>query len=270
MGMRRSKTIYLNNRRPSRHRDKKGIVLGVLGISIVVSGAVALMPNAYQITVDNEVIGVVSKKDYIDAALETVEAQLEKQYKTQVQIEEIDEIKKVRAGKKDLIDPNKLPAELRQKLNVTLEFQQLSIDGEVVGVIESKEVMDELKLELKKKYFDDKDVKAEFTNEIKLQPVFTTEEQLISLDDLVDLCSKREKKVVTYEVKPGDSFWKIANSLGVTPANIYSANEGMTESTPLQIGQELKVEVRVPKLGLELIKLPTSEDGVEGEKKPEA
>lgn len=256
MGARHSKTVYLNNTRGRRHRDKKKIFLGVVGLSIVIGAGVAFMPNAYEIKIEDEVVGIVGKKEYIEAALDTVEAQLEQRYSTQVQMEEIDTIKKVRAAKKEMMDPNKLATALREKLGVTLEFQELVIDDEVVGIIESKEMLENLKTELKKRYFDDADVRAEFANEVRLKPVFTTEDQLINLDDLVALCSKREKKLVTYEVQPGDSLWLIANKMGVSTAAIVSVNEGMSETPTLQIGQQLKVEVRVPKLGLNLISLP--------------
>lgn len=261
MARRNSKTIYLSNSRRRRSpKDKRVIVSMVIGLTAIVGAGVALLPNAYRITENGEVIGVVAKKEYIDTALETVEVQLEKQYKTEVKIDDIDEIKKVRSAKKDLIDPNKLPGFLRESLSIELEFQEFLIDGERVAIVESKESLDELKTQLKKKYFDDTNVRAEFASDVKLKPVFTTEDQLMPMEDLVDLCSKRQKKTVTYEVQPGDSLWGIANKLGCSIPDILKANEGMTDKTPLKIGQELKAEVRVPLLGLELIQLPKTEE----------
>ncbi|MGL4798998.1 MAG: LysM peptidoglycan-binding domain-containing protein [Cellulosilyticaceae bacterium] len=260
----KSKTIYLSNARRYKKPRNKGMIVGaVVGISLVVGVGIALLPNAYRITIDGKEIGAVAKKEYITAALQTVEVQLEQQYKTEVQIEEIDEIKKVRVPNKDLLDPNKLPSYLRESLGITLEFQELHIDGEKVAVIESKEVLEELKTELKKKYFDDETVRAEFTNDVSLKSIYATEKDLTTLDDLVDMCSKRQRRTITYEVQPQDSLWRISNKLGVTITDVLKANEGMTEKTPLKIGQEINVQVRVPLLGLNLIELPTQETPAE-------
>ena len=269
---RKAKTIYLNNARRRRKFQNKKMVVGVVvGLSLLVGVGVALLPNAYRITVDGEVIGEVAKREYIDEALKTLEVKLEKQYKTEVKMEEVNDIKKVRVAKKDLMDPNKLESALREHLDIELEFQELYVDGEKVAIIESKEALDELKTNLKKKYYDDTSIRADFANEVKLKSIFATEEDLTPMDELVDICTKRQKKIVTYEVQPGDTLSGIAKKLGTTITDILKANEGMTDKTPLKIGQVLSAEVRTPLLGLEIIELPTTQEtGDQGAEKQEA
>ena len=113
-------------------------------------------------------------------------------------------------------------------------------------------------------YFDDKNVKAEFKNKVKLEEVYTTEDELVDMETLVDLCKKRQRKEVTYTVADGDTLWGIASKLGIDVQSLMDANEGVTST--LKIGQELKATVRIPVLGLELIEEPAKETNKEAVK----
>lgn len=249
----KSKTIYLSSAKRRRSKvTPKGLGLGIVGAGIILGVAFAFLPNAYQVSVGGEVIGVVSKKEYIDTALQTVEKQLETKYKTDVEIEGLDELKRVHAKKKDMIDPNNLPTYLRENMLVMIKFQKLIVDGKEVAIIESPATLDELKDELKEVYFKDKEVNAKFTNDVKLEEVYTTEDKLVDMEKLVDLCKKRQRKEVTYTVQQGDSLWGIASKFNLTVDDLIGSNEGLT--TNLKIGQEIKANVRVPVLGMEIIK----------------
>lgn len=255
---RRQKTIYLNNSRRRRRRmHPKSILIGIIAVGVIGGTAFAFLPNAYQVSIDGNVIGYVDKKEYINTALQTVEKQLENKYQTEVEMGELDPLKKVHVSKKDMIDPNQLPSHLRENMNVKLKFQKLFVDGKEIAVIESKETLDDLKEALKDVYFDDISVKAEFKNEVKLEEVYTTEDELVDMETLVDLCKKRQRKEVTYTVASGDTLSGIASKLGIDVQTLIDANEGVT--TNLQIGQELKATVRVPVLGLERIEEPIKE-----------
>lgn len=255
----KSKTIYLSGTKRRRtKKSPKAILAGLIGVSILAGTVFALLPNAYQVSVEGEVIGYVDKKEYIDTAMDTAKQQLENKYQTDVKMEGLDEVKKVRAKKKDIIDPNKLPTYLRENMDVTLKFQKLFVDGKEIAIIESQETLAVLKDELKEAYFDDKNVKAEFTNKVKLEEVYTTEDELVDMETLVDLCKKRQRKEVTYTVSGGDTLWDIATKLNIDVQSLIDANEGIT--TNLKIGQELKANVRIPVLGLELVKEDVSKD----------
>ncbi|MEG0579590.1 MAG: LysM domain-containing protein, partial [Niameybacter sp.] len=171
---------------------------------------------------------------------------------TEVEIEGLDPLKHVHAKKKDMIDPNNLPTYLRENMDITIKFQRLLVDGEEIAIIESPQTLDLLEDELKEAYFDDKDVNAKFSNDVKLEEVYTTEDKLVEMDTLVDLCKKRQRKEVVYTVAPGDSLWSIATKYNLSVEDLTDANEGLTNN--LKIGQEIKANVRVPVLGMELVK----------------
>ncbi len=244
--------------------------MGVLGLTVLAGAAMAVLPNAYRMTIDGQVVAIAGKKEYIDAALNTIEVQLQNQYGTAVKLGEIDEVKKVHASKKELTDPSKLATYLREALPVEVEFQKLIVDNKEIGIIESEATLDLLMEELKGKYFRDKEVNARFVNDIELEPVFTTEDSLIDMKELVNLASQRNKEIIEYTVVPGDSLWLIADKLGASMLDILSQNDGMTETSTLRIGQTINVQIKVPVIGLEIIEPEAPEIETTGETAGEA
>lgn len=262
--MRRNKAMYIN-KGPRRNKVNGKRVAGVvIGLSVLAGVGFAFMPNAYQVTINGEVVGALEKKEYVNTAIETVKAQLENTYDTKVTLEGVDQVKWVHASKKQMITPDYLASYLREKGDVELELRALKIDGEQIGIVKSDEVVDELLVALTEEYHDDETLKGKFTKEVTTEPVMAKESDLMDFEELVDVCTKTSKQQVTYVVEPGDVLSGIASKLNVNIASLLSANEGLTETSVLRIGQELKAEVKVPFLGVELIEEPKAP--VEGEK----
>lgn len=258
----RNKTIYLKDRRNRLRRGKNPKIVWaiIIGIGVLLGAMFAFWPNAYQANIDGVVIGALEEKEFIDNATETVTAQLKNKYNTEVKLEGEITSKKVRAGKKDMITPNYLATYMRENMDFLLEFQELSIDGKKVGIIESEQVLDELLVRLTEKYIGKTDQKVEFANQVELKPVFAKEKDLISIDALVDKCTQTTQETIEYEVVPGDSLSAISSKLGITIAKLISANEGMTETTVLKLGSKLKAEVDVPLLDVKVIEEPVVEE----------
>lgn len=265
----RGKTIYLNDRRSRGRRGKntKAIGASIIGIGVVLGVLFAFWPNAYGVTIDGVQIGALEKKEFIDNATDTVIAQLKNKYHTEVKLEGEMTSKKVRASKKKMITPNYLATYMRENMDFLLQFEEMSIDGKVVGIIESEAVLDELLTEITKEYIGETDKKVEFANKVTLKPVFAKEKDLISLGDLVKKCTTTTKELVEYEVVSGDSLSRIAGKLGITIAKIIGANEGMTEKTMIGIGQKIKAEVDVPLLDINVIEAPITNVTEEGTNK---
>lgn len=252
--MRKNKPMYLNTGSRRRSKvNKKHVTALVIGVGAFVAIWLAFMPNAYQVTVKGQVVGALEKKEYVTTAVETVKTQLENTYNTKVTLEGVDEVKRVHASKKEMITPEYLASYVREHGDVQLELRALKIDGKQVGIVHSDAVVEELRQALTEEYFKDEALESQFTKPVTTAPILATEEDLMAFEDLVDMCTATTKQQVTYVVEAGDSLSKIASELKITVASLISANKGLTETTPLQIGQALKAEVKVPMLGIELI-----------------
>lgn len=232
--------------------DKRSMTIAVILASII-GLLLAFMPNAYKITINGEFIGAIKDKKVIDGAKNTVITQLQGIYNTEVKFEEDLEIERYRAKKKDYIDQNYLISSMRKKMEILVGFKEIFIEGESVGIISSEKDVETLKQELKKKYYGTKDVKVEFDKKVEVKDIFAKEEDLISMDKLVQKCTATTPKTITYTVQAGDSLSSIADRYNITMDSIVSANPGFTKNVVLRVGQVINANINEPLLPLKVV-----------------
>ncbi|WP_069999251.1 LysM peptidoglycan-binding domain-containing protein [Cellulosilyticum sp. I15G10I2] len=263
------KVIALKPDRRRRRRPRSSS--RIIGLAVVVAIGIGLFlgfrPNAYQVMIQGKSIGAIKEKKILDTAKETVAAQLESLYGTEVKFEEEVELKKYRAKKRDYIDPSYLITYMRKNMNVLIAFKEIIVDGKVIGIVASDDDLEVLKESLKKAYYGNKDVEVDFGKKVETKQVFAKEADLINHDLLVEKCTATTPKIVEYEVKSGDSLWLVADKLGVTTENIIKENPKFSESNVLRIGEMIKAKVNEPLLPLVVIEKDTQEEGAEDQNK---
>ena len=232
--------------------DKKIMVIAIM-VAAIFGAWLAFRPNAYQISINGEVVGAVKDMKVIEAAKETVIAQLRTQYKSDVKFDDGLELRKYRAKKRDYIDPTYLVTRMRSDMQILVAFKELYVDKEPVGIIASEDELVTLKDELKKKYYGTKDVKVEFGKEVEVKEVFAKEDELISIDKLVQKCTITTPKSIEYEIQSGDTLSGIADKYNTSIDSIIAANPEFTDKVVLRIGQMIKVNTNEPLLPLQVI-----------------
>ncbi len=232
--------------------DKKIMVITII-VAAILGAWLAFRPNAYQISINGEVVGAIKDMKVIEVAKETVIAQLRTQYKSDVKFDDGLELKKYRAKKRDYIDPTYLIARMRNDMQILVAFKELYVDKESVGIIASEDELVVLKDELKKKYYGTKDVQVEFGKEVEVKEVFAKESDLISIDKLVQKCTVTTPKTIEYEIQSGDTLSGIASKYNTSMDSIIAANPEFTDKVILRIGQMIKVNTNEPLLPLQVI-----------------
>ena len=232
--------------------DKKIMVITII-VAAILGAWLAFRPNAYQISINGEVVGAIKDMKVIEAAKETVIAQLRTQYKSDVKFDDGLELKKYRAKKRDYIDPTYLIARMRNDMQILVAFKELYVDKESVGIIASEDELVVLKDELKKKYYGTKDVQVEFGKEVEVKEVFAKESDLISIDKLVQKCTVTTPKTIEYEIQSGDTLSGIASKYNTSMDSIIADNPEFTDKVVLRIGQIIKVNTNEPLLPLQVI-----------------
>lgn len=248
-----SKVIKLNDRRKfGFNSDKMAITIAVL-VAIAIGVLLALRPNAYKISIDGKFIGAIKDKKVIEGAKETVMTQLKEIYNAEIKFKDELQVEKYRAKKKDYIDQNYLISCMRNQMEILIGFKEIFVEGEAIGIVASEAEVEQLKQELKEKYYGDKAVQVDFDKKVEVKDVFAKEEDLIRMDKLVQKCIATTPKSITYTVQPGDSLSGIADRYNITMDSIISANEGFTKDVVLQVGQEIKANINEPKLPLKIV-----------------
>lgn len=251
------KVIKLNNARRRRSLnlkpDRKIMVIAIV-IATILGIWLAFRPNAYEISINGEVIGAIKDIKVIEAAKETVIAQLRTEYQSDVKFEDDLELRRYRAKKRDYIDPTYLISSMRSNMQILVGFKEIYVEDEPIGIVTSEAELETLKTELKKKYYGDKAVKVEFGKKVELKDIFAKEADLISIEKLVQKCTVTTPKSVSYEVQSGDTLSGIANKYNTTIDSIISANPEFTDKVVLRIGQAIKVNINEPLLPLKIVK----------------
>ena len=251
------KVIKLNNARRRRSLnlkpDRKIMVIAIV-IATILGIWLAFRPNAYEISINGEVIGAIKDIKVIEAAKETVIAQLRTEYQSDVKFEDDLELRRYRAKKRDYIDPTYLISSMRSNMQILVGFKEIYVEDEPIGIVTSEAELETLKTELKKKYYGDKAVKVEFGKKVELKDIFAKEADLISIEKLVQKCTVTTPKSISYEVQSGDTLSGIANKYNTTIDSIISANPEFTDKVVLRIGQAIKVNINEPLLPLKIVK----------------
>ena len=251
--------------KPNRRKVKKrGINGGLIGLVVCATMGfglfLAFQPNAYQVIIQEKSIGAIKDKKILAEAQETVKLQLETLYGTEVKFEEEVELKRYRAKKRDYIDPSYLMTYMRKNMNVLIAFQEIYVEGKVIGIVASEKDVEELKGALKEQYYGNKEVEVEFGKKVETKQTFAKEDELIQKDVLVEKCMSTTPKIIEYEVKSGDSLWGIATKLGVTTENLINENPQFEEKAILKIGEMIKVKINEPLLPLIIVETQLTEE----------
>ena len=251
------KVIKLNNARRRRSLDLKPdrkIMVIAIVIATILGIWLAFRPNAYEISINGEVIGAIKDIKVIEAAKDTVITQLKTEYQSDVKFEDDLELRRYRAKKRDYIDPTYLISCMRSNMQILVGFKEIYVEDEPIGIVTSEAEIETLKTELKKKYYGDKAVKVDFGKKVELKDVFAKEADLISMEKLVQKCTVTTPKSVSYEVQSGDTLSGIASKYNTTIDSIISANPEFTDKVVLRIGQAIKVNINEPLLPLKIVK----------------
>lgn len=240
---RKGRSVRIDN-----HMIRVAVAIGI-GIGILLT----FMPNAYQISIDGNVVGAIKDKKVIENAKQSVISQLKSEYGTNVEFEDELVLKRYKANKKDYIQPEYLVTYMRKSMDILIEFREILVDGEAIGIVAKDEDVEELKNRLKQSYYGNEDVEVEFGKGVEVVSKFAKESDLMDMDRLVSICTATTPKTVNYTVKPGDTLYGIALSLGITVDSLIATNPQLGEKAVLSVGDELKANIYEPLLPLKVI-----------------
>ena len=247
---------------------KKGITLNKLEKRqqriIIVAGLIAVIigvflvtrPNAYEVSVEDEVIGIVKGEQVVQQSLDVVTATLKDKYKSEVKVVTQPQVKPVHASKKKLVTPDYLISKIKENVAYEIQMIDLVIDGKSRGIFVNKEAAEKLIEEVVSKYIPEgiaeiKESKLEANVDFK--PVFVSEDSISDSDEVYKALTKTEEEGKVYTLVAGDNLWAIASKNDMTVQELLTVNPDITEATVLQIGQELNVKIDKPAVSVRIV-----------------
>ncbi len=89
-----------------------------------------------------------------------------------------------------------------------------------------------------------------FVEEIEVAETYVSKDSVVSLEEAIAEVTKEKEENKVYEVVDGDCLSIVADKNGMTVARLLELNEGMSEDTVIQVGDELVVTQPEPELSV--------------------
>jgi murein DD-endopeptidase MepM/ murein hydrolase activator NlpD len=272
------------------HKKQSAAAAGAIILTTSISAYANYYYNSniipiYHVMVNGKEIGVVSSPDVIHNWAET-KLQAEKA-KHGLTLKITDYItfqeEKVYKGQ---YDNAAAIAALSDIANIKVEAVKIVVNGEVIGYAPDKKTAEDVMNKLKMKYsglpFETGKKQAvaaaslstpvsksnllkqvRFKEDVKLESDTVPAAQVLTEDKLSELLSKGTFKQVIHTVQEGDCITCIAEKYGITSADIYANNPGITENTVLQLGQQINVTAIRPLVTVQVVEEVTREETID-------
>ncbi len=100
----------------------------------------------------------------------------------------------------------------------------------------------------------------EFSERVEIVEAYVSRDMITPTEEAIDMVTKDTEKNQIYEVQPGDSLSVIANGHGLLVKEVLALNEGLEETTILNIGDEIIITVPEPELSVTSVEESTYEE----------
>ena len=236
-----------------RHRIHPAAFLGgACGLA-----AVAVLCSIYTfgttVTYDGEVVAAVNSEQTAESVRENLEAITARTLGESYTIE--DSLIQYSSGlmkRQDLVDEETFQQDLSKQIGLVTSAYCLYVDGERIGATPYEGALEELLKQLKAASTTEGTISCEFAEDVEIREEYVPTEEVMNLGYLAETLYSTKTAEVTYEVKKGDTWSEIANSHGLTSAELLALNPGYNIDR-LQIGEVLTLAASVPYLTLTVV-----------------
>lgn len=238
-----------------KQRQQRIMIAAAL-VAVVIGVILVTRPNAYEVSVEDEVIGIVKGEQVVQQSLDVVTATLKDKYHSEVKVVTQPQVKHVHASKKKLVTPDYLISKIKENVAYEIQMIDFIVDGTSRGIFVNKEAAEQLVEQIVAKYIPEgvADVKdAKLVADVDFKPVFVSEESISNPDEVYKVLTATKEEGKVYTLVAGDNLWAIADKNKMTVQELITLNPGITEQTVLQIGQELNVKIDKPAVSVRIV-----------------
>ena len=156
-------------------------------------------------------------------------------------------------ARSEVVDEETYEEDLSEEIGLVTQAYCLYVDGELIGATPYSGALEELLAQLKAASTDENTISCEFAEDVDIRQEYVPTSQVMNLGYLAETLYSTKSAEVTYEVKKGDTWSQIANSHGLTSAELLALNPGYNIDK-LQIGEVLTLSASVPYLTMTVVR----------------
>ena len=228
-----------------------------LGISAALGAALTLTTlytTSYAVTLDGDPVGVVADQSVVDQAIQEVEAEGSSLLGYDYQVQGDLDYKFALTLKTDITRDEEIEDYFYQQLNEVsdhLKKCQVSVDGQVIGVVKDEDTLNDMLEELKNKYVNENTVEAGFVEDLTIDYVYAVD-TVMTTDEMRQALEANSTGETTYTVQKGDTFNAIAYANDMSVSDLKALNPD-TDINRLMIGDVLNVKELIPVLSVQTV-----------------
>ena len=229
--------------------------ISFLGISAALGVALTLTTlytTSYAVTLDGDPVGVVADQSVVDQAIQEVEAEGSSLLGYDYQVQGDLDYKFALTLKTDITRDEEIEDYFYQQLNEVsdhLKKCQVSVDGQVIGVVKDEDTLNDMLEELKNKYVNENTVEAGFVEDLTIDYVYAVD-TVMTTDEMRQALEANSTGETTYTVQQGDTFNAIAYANDMSVSDLKALNPDV-DINRLMIGDVLNVKELVPVLSVQ-------------------
>ncbi len=153
----------------------------------------------------------------------------------------------------EIVDTEELVDKILVNTDVELsEACGVYIDGEFLGAVESKQVVESVFSRILSKYNDDGVKSVAFEKDIQLSEGLYLKDSIVDSQKVIDIINSDISKDAFYEVQKGDTPTKIAGKTGISLSELRRLNPDIDDK--MRVGDILVINVAEPYMSVNVVK----------------
>lgn len=221
--------------------------------------------KSYTIYLNNEEVGIVRERETVDNTLKRIQTEYKDKYSTDANILSDIEIVESNANDSELVSDTGLYNKLRSKVDIKSVAYGISVNGQIIGALKTKEEADELVNEVvdyfTQNYNKDEILDVKFDEAVSVEAVNVGFDEISEKDELLDYIIIGTDEKVSYTVENGDTYWDIAMKYDMTVSELMAANPDADENK-LMPGDELSLVVPKPFINVSIKRKLVAEEKI--------
>jgi murein DD-endopeptidase MepM/ murein hydrolase activator NlpD len=245
-----------------RQRVRPAVFFGVVGCVAVMALFFSFYTFGTTVTYDGREVAKVSSRTAAEAAARELESVTQGtiggSYTISASLLQYTDGLMLR---KDVVDGSAFEEALSEDIGLVTYGYSLYVDGEMLGATPYEGALDELIEQLKAAATDENTISCDFQENVEIKAGYVPTEKIMNLGYLAEMLFSTKTEEVTYTVKSGDTWSQIAESHGMTSAELLAKNPGY-DINKLSIGEVLTMSAAVPYLTMTVVQRESYIDDV--------